>query len=55
MSLYNIIFHIAFCLIVLASVFCVAAAIKGMERKRRVQRLEDDQRYINNKRNGWDW
>lgn len=21
----------------------------------RVKRLEDDQRYINNKRNGWDW
>lgn len=55
MSLSYLILCIIFCFALFISVFCIVAAIKGIERKRRVQRLEDDQRYINNKRNGWDW
>lgn len=55
MSLFDLFLSIVFCLTIFFVIFFIATIVKNLEGKRRIQRLEDDQRYINNKRNGWDW
>lgn len=48
--------YIIFALFAIVAIVLVVMSIRiSKHQADRVNRLEDDQRYINNKRNGWDW
>lgn len=49
-------------LVVICALFAIVSIVLAIwcidtkeYKSNRVKRLEDDQRYINHKRNGWDW
>lgn len=51
----NTIYIICLLFAILAIVLAIWFVDNEESKRDRVKRLEDDQRYINNKRNGWDW
>jgi len=51
----NTIYIICFLFLIVAIVLAIWCIDTKEAKRDRVKRLEDDQRYINNKRNGWDW
>lgn len=49
------IYIIFFLFVILLASFIIWFVDNEESKRDRVNRLEDDQRYINNKRKGWDW